>query len=387
MTKPRARANRDGSFYQRKSGLWVGVAWVRTPDGSERRKWVTSMDRAEAHRKWLELMQKAAKGPVATSSATVADYLAYWLSDVAKPFRRATTYDSYETMIRLHIVPYLGRKRLDRLAVADIRRWLRDLKEAGASPRIVQLARAVLRSALTNAMTEELISRNVAALVTVPRPPRRRIVPWSADEARDFLAKSKSHRFHIAYVLVVMLGLRRGEALGVGWDDIDLDKGEVHIQWQIQRDRQTRRLVRVPVKTDGSAAVLPLPTPVVAALLERKAVQDAERSVREHWTNWENANLVVTTLDGYPIDPRNFNRSFAASCAKVGARVIRVHDTRHTCASPLRSLGVDLSVIQGILRHAQLSITADIYVHVSTEDQRDALRMIGNTLDPEKPAP
>jgi len=385
MTKPRARANRDGSFYQRKNGLWVGVAWVRTPEGTERRKWVTSMDRAEAHRKWLELMQKATKGPVATSSATVGEYLAYWLSEVVMPFRRANTYDSYETMIRLHIIPYLGRKRLDRLAVADVRRWLRDLKDAGASARTVQLSRAVLRSALTNAMTEELISRNVAALVTVPRPPRRRIVPWSADEARDFLIKSKSHRFHVAYVLVTMLGLRRGEALGVGWDDVDLDKGEVHIRWQIQRDRQTRQLVRVPVKTDGSEAVLPLPTPVVAALLERKAVQDTERSVREHWTNWQGADLVVTTLDGFPIDPRNFNRSFAASCAKVGARAIRVHDTRHTCASLLRSFGVDLSVIQAILRHAQLSITADIYVHVSTDDQRAALRMISDALDPEAP--
>ena len=139
----------------------------------------------------------------------------------------------------------------------------------------------------------------------------------------------------------------------------------------------------MPVKTDGSEAVIPLPTPVVAALLDRKAAQEAERSVREHWTNWQDANLVVTTLDGFPIDPRNFNRTFAASCAKVGSRAIRVHDTRHTCASLLRSFGVDLSVIQAILRHAQLSITADIYVHVSTEDQRAALRMISDALDPE----
>jgi integrase len=382
MTKSRSRGNRDGSFYQRKNGLWVGGAWVRTPEGGERRKYVTSMDRAVAHRKWTELMQQAAKGPVAIGTSTLADYLDYWLADVVRPFRRANTYDSYETMVRLHITPYLGRKRLDRLSVADVRQWLRDLKEAGASARTVQLSRAVLRSSLTNAMTEELVSRNVAALVSVPRPPRRRVVPWTVTEARDFLNGTRTHRFYLAYVLITMLGLRRGEALGVGWDDIDFDKGEIHIRWQIQRDRQTRQLVRVPVKTDGSEAVIPLPTPVVAVLLDRQAAQDLERSVRRHWINWENANLVLTTLDGYPIDPRNFNRAFDASCAKVNARVIRVHDIRHTCASLLRSFGVDLSVIKEILRHAQLSITADIYVHVTTDDQRDALRMISDALDP-----
>ncbi|MBA2348302.1 MAG: tyrosine-type recombinase/integrase, partial [Solirubrobacterales bacterium] len=98
------------------------------------------------------------------------------------------------------------------------------------------------------------------------------------------------------------------------------------------------------------------------------------------WHDPHGWNLVFTTPTGGAADPRNFNRAFQTVCKKAEVRIIRVHDTRHTCASLLRSLGVDLSVIKEILRHSQISITADIYIHVTTKQQREAIDMISDVL-------
>jgi integrase len=315
----------------------------------------------------LDLLRKAETGqPVDTSSRKLADYLTYWLAEVVKPTLRPTTYAMYETFVRLYISPALGSKRLDRLNVADVRRFIAALQAQGASPRKVQAARAILRSALSNAVTEELISRNVATLVKVPRPPRYRLRPWEAEEARTFLAATTAHRLHAAYVLVLTLGLRRGEVLGLGWDEVDLERGEIHVLWQIQRINGELRRVRV--KTDNSDDVIPLPPICVEALRAKEA------------TRRPGDVLVFTSAAGTPVDPRNFNRSFTLACHKADVRRIRVHDTRHTCASLLRSLGVDLSVIKDILRHSQISITADVYIHVTTEQQREAVALVGATL-------
>jgi integrase len=215
-------------------------------------------------------------------------------------------------------------------------------------------------------------------LIRVPKPPRRAIEPWSAAEAKTFLKATRSHRLHAAFTNMLMLGLRRGEALGVSWNDLDLDAGVLRLRHQIQRG--AGGLVLQDLKTEESAVTLPVPGPLLDVLVERYEIQDYEKA-RPDWTNWRDASLVTTTLDGAPIDPRNLNRAFVTETGKAALRRIRVHDTRHACASLLRSYGVDLAVIQRILRHTQLSTTADVYLHVNTDDQRTALNLIANALD------
>jgi len=369
----------EGSFYRRGNGLWVGSAWVVLPDGTRTRRHVSGRDEDRTRAKWEALREQAARGvaPVEPGLST-GRYLEYWLEQVVLPARRPATHASYEYLVRTRIAPHLGRVRLDRLSVTDVRRWIVALQQAGDSPRMVQVCRAVLRSALTNAVMEERVQRNVATLITVPKPPRKEIRPWNAQEATAFLAATRNHRLHTAFTLMLMLGLRRGEALGVSWDDLDLDEGLVTLRHQVQRGK--KGLVLQPLKTDGSAATLPLPTPVVAVLLERQAIQKLE-AAREGWENWKDASLVSTTLDGGAIEPRNLNHAFTRATKHAALRTIRVHDTRHTCASLLRSYGVDLAVIQRILRHTQLSTTADVYLHIDHDDQRAALKKIADALD------
>jgi integrase len=330
-----------------------------------------------------------------------------WLADVVRPNLAPLTYSTYETFTRLYIVPGLGGKRLDRLQVRDVQTWLNAIrdtcqccaqgKDAARTPdkrrccsrgaccqdmpsgRTVSDIRAVLRSALSSAISEDLITKNVAAAVKLPTVRSRKRKAWTSEEARRFLesARSDDDPFYAAYVLVLVLGLRKGEALGLTWDDIDLDAGELTIGLQLQR--VGRQLLHRETKTEGSDATLPLPAICVAALRVRQAQQRAARSAAG--STWQGSRLVFTTRYGTPIEPRNLSRSYDNRITKAGVRRITVHDARRTCGTLLADLDVHPRVAMQILRHAQFSITMEIYTQVSSKATRDALKRLGESLD------
>jgi hypothetical protein len=124
MPRPRQRANGEGSIFPYRAGYGAYV-WVTTPGGARTRKWVYGKTREQVHDKWLKLHEAARRGPVSTSSPTVAQYLTYWLAEVVVPPNFAPlTCSTYETLARLYIAPGLGAKRLDRLTLRDVRAWL-----------------------------------------------------------------------------------------------------------------------------------------------------------------------------------------------------------------------------------------------------------------------
>ncbi|MEV5369240.1 site-specific integrase [Streptomyces albogriseolus] len=237
----------------------------------------------------------------------------------------------------------------------------------------------MLRSALTNAMVEERIPKNVAQLVKLQRARRRRPDPWSVEEACAFLENAQMWRDYLypAYVLILVLGLRKGEVLGLTWADVNLDSGELQIRHQLQRVR--RRLLHTDTaKTEASEAVLPLPDVCLAALrLRQKEQQAAKERAGDLWTE---SDLVFTTHYGTPVEPRNFSREFDRRCERAGVRRIRVHDTSHTCASLLVALDVHPRIAMQILRHSEIAVTMEIYTHVPSADTRRALRKLGEAL-------
>lgn len=337
--------------------------------------------------------------------------LTYWLDEVVSPNRAPLTASTYSILCRLYIVPGLGAKRLDRLTVRDVQSWLAKVSatcqccaqgkderrpeslrrccaigqccRAYPSSRTVRDLRTVLRSALGHAITEELITRNVAALVKVPSVRTRAVQAWTSEEARQFLesARTDDDNLSAAFVLVLVLGLRKGEVLGLDWDAVHLDRGEINISWQLQRVR--RELLRRETKTRASDAVLPLPEICVGALRHRAAQQQVQRQdVADAWVGSpEGKGLVFTGRYGAPVDPRTFNRAFTARCQKAGVRRITVHDARRTCATLLVDLDVHPRVIMQILRHAQFAVTMEIYARASSAATREALKRLGESLD------
>jgi integrase len=230
-------------------------------------------------------------------------------------------------------------------------------------------------------MREELISKNVAALIRVSKPRKnRRVKPWTVDEAQRFLefARSAHDPLYAAYVLILVLGLRKGEVLGLTWELVDLDSGELFVGEQVQR--VGGRLLRRQTKTEASDAPLPLPNICVTALKIRKEQQERERE--NHAERWADTGLVFTTRYGTPIEPRNFNRSFDYRIAKAEVRRITVHGTRKTCGTLLAALDVHPRVAMQILRHSRISVTMEIYTEATSEATRDALKRLGDELSP-----
>ncbi|MFB7779985.1 site-specific integrase [Streptomyces bauhiniae] len=400
------RANGEGSIYPYKNGF-AAYAWVDTPDGKRKRKYVYGKTREEVHDKWIALHAEAKKGPVATRHRTLAVFLAYWLEEIVKPNLAPLTYVSYEGSVRLYIAPHLGSKRLDKLTVRDVREWINKLsatcqccaqgKDAKRRPaqqrccaigeccemhpsrRVVQAARDALRAALTHAVTEEEIGKNVASLVKVPKPRRRRIKPWSVAEAGRFLADCAAREDHLfaSWMLVLCLGLRRGEVLGLTWKSIDFETGEIYVDHQIQR--AGRQILHRETKTEESDDFLPLPALCAKALRMRRAQQTGDRKAAgELWQGTH--DLVFTTKYGTPIEPGNLTRMFALRARRAGLRVIPLRNTRHTCSSLLVALKVHPKVAQRILRHSQIAMTMEVYAEASEEEVRAAIGKLSDAM-------
>ncbi len=381
------RSNGEGSLYQRESdGKWVGAARL---DG--RRRTVYGDTQAEARGKLRALIRDHEDGlPIITGrGTTLGTYLEQWTT-ITLPARvragrlKPSTFDSYRDIVERHITPPLGKEPLAKLTPAKVRGWISAKQvEVGArgkvlSSRTVAYFHAVLRKALADAMRDELVGRNVAALVEPPVVRRAPVRPLTADEARKVLVAAATDRLRVLWLVMLSVGLRRGEALALRWDDLDLDAGTVTIARSLQRlrgdknettGRRRGELVELAPKTEGSAATIALPASLVTALREHVEVQQLERMVAPAWVD---PGLVFTTSVGTALEPRNVSRSWSTLCDRANVRRVRLHDLRHSAATFMLSAGVDLKMIQTTLRHSRLATTADVYAHVLDDVQHQA---------------
>ena len=407
MAKPKKNANNEGTIYQRKDGRWEGSAYVLTTDGTYKRRSVYGKTWDDAHEKLTRLKADSLNGrPVSTSKMTIAEYLTYWLTNVAKGKVRSTTYVNYESLVRNYVTPEFGRKKLARLTARDIRAFL--TKTAATcqccaqgkdksrpehkrrccalgkcckklpSDRTVRFLLVILRAALQHAVRADELPRNVARNVELSMGTKREIEPLTVKEGRQLLAAARDSRLWAAYELAVRIGLRRGELLGLRWSDVDLHEGVLTVRQALQR--VGGELLIVAPKTQRSARRVALPSECVTALRAQRAQQLADRKAAS--SNWKGTayGLVFTTTNGTPIEPRNLNRSFDALCVRAGVRKVRFHDLRHTCASLLHEQGADAHMIMEVLGHSSIRVTMDIYTFVRLDSQRSAFDRVGDAL-------
>ena len=374
------RANGEGTVYARKDGRYEGAAYALTTDGTRRRVRVYGRTREEASGKLTRLLAQHQRGlPAVVNAPTVAAYMTEWLQNVARPRVRPLTYRSYEMYVREHIVPGLGRKRLDRLTARDVRAFLASRREVASrspgrrsrplSPRTVFHLHAVLRNALADAVRDDLLVRNVAQQVRVSPGHQKEVEPLTVAETRALLRTARSHRLYALYAVALSIGLRRGEALGLRWSDVDLDEGLLHVRQTLQR--HSGQLHLAPPKTRRSRRTVPLLPSMVATLRDHQDRQAAERS--RAGNRWADTGLVFTTATGQPIEPNDFSKAFGRMCERAGVRKVRLHDLRHTCPSMLLAQGVPPRVVMEVLGHSALEVTMTIYGHVMLDAQRQAL--------------
>lgn len=247
----------------------------------------------------------------------------------------------------------------------------------------VTYVHSVLKSSLEHAVREDELPRNVARNVKTTAPRPRRFQPLTATEARKFLDAARADRLHALYELALRTGLRKGELLGLHWEDLDLTTGTASIRHSLQRTR-TGGLTHLPTKTRASERRIALPTECLHSLKKHQERQDKEHEAAG--SAWQDNSLVFTTPTGRPIDPANLTRRFRSFLNRAGLRRIRFHDLRHSTATLLLEQGVDLVVIKELLGHAHIGV----YAHVRLRLQRGAIDALGNAIggqddDPDDP--
>jgi integrase len=361
------RGPHEGSIYQRKDGRWAGSVHIGWIDGKRVRKHVLGRSRGEAADK-MEVLLRAHREqrPIPDQRTKTGTFLRTWLDEVARPGLRASTYDSYDDILRLHLVPGLGRIPLARLTPVEVQAFLNRKLEAGLSPRRVEYIHAVLRRALGTAERWGLVTRNVAKLVDAPRVPKHEIRPLTPEQALLLIEKASADRLKALWTTALGTGMRQGELLALRWEDVDLERGRLQVRHTLAR--VDGKLVLLEPKTERSRRPVILPSVVSEALRAHRTRQKMERLVAG--SRWVDSGHVFTTTIGTPIEAGAVTRAFHAALTRAGLPSSRFHDLRHAAATFALSQGFTLEDVKHLLGHSSIVLTSNTYGHVLEQRQR-----------------
>lgn len=365
MARARRAANGQGLPYQRGSdGRWCcSVTLGHNPDtGKPIRKTVYGRTSAEAAKKRAELLAELASPSPKREEVTVRQLMEEFLLLRRREWK-PRTYNSAESVVRLHILPLLGDVKLSRLDTRRVSQWLQKSPQS----RSMQLARTYLLSACTLAMQWDWLERNPVALAPTVRTTPRKPLETSVEQVQAILKATEGSRYHIAVVLMLGCGLRISEALGLVWGDWNEVEGLLSIEYQIGTDTGAYKgkPLRVPLKTKSSRRSVGVPAFVAEALRAHRKAQQAEieqESVRGGvWGNpW---GLVVTRAGGTPSRRHDAHQSIGNHLAAAGIEGVTLHDMRHAFASLLIDARLPITVISDALGHRDANITLGVYAH------------------------
>ncbi|MBL8775085.1 MAG: site-specific integrase [Acidimicrobiales bacterium] len=354
------RGHGDGSIYQRSDGRWVGEVHLGWEDEKRRRKFVYARTRREAADKMREVQRLVAAGlPVSSDRLTVGDWLSTWLTLHLSKDLSPNTVEQYRSIVEKHLTPAFGRTRLKALTPADVEAMLRRKAESGLSSSTCMRIRSVLQMALHRAQVEGHVHRNVAELARRPRVTHEERKSLTTDEAKRLLSAVQGTSMEAPLTVMLLHGLRPGEAMGLTWDDIDFDDRVLRVRRSLKREPAGLRLGGV--KTAKSERPLAMPGPVVKAL-RRRRVQQAEELLRAGVGSPPD-NLVFTTTAGTPVDPSNLRRALARATKAAKLGHWKPYELRHSCTSLLSAAGVPLEQIADILGHRGIRMAAEVYRH------------------------
>ncbi len=345
--------------------------------------------KAEAQSHLNEALAQIQRGEyVEPVKLTLGQYLMERWLPLMEHSLRPSTLSSYETIVRLHVMPRLGDVPLQALTADQLDGFYAELLRSGRrngvvgsglSPKSVRHVHTLLQKALRDAVRKRLITRNVAVDADPPKL-RQASSPemktWTAPQLRQFLGGMSDHSLAAAFTLAATTGMRRGEVLGVRWRDIDLAKGQLAV-------RQTVLNVRYGVvvgapKTPRSRRTLALDSRTVAVLTEHRETQaELKRLVGERYVDQD---FVFTRPDGSPIHPDYLSQTFERSVRRLGLPKIRLHDLRHTHATLGLAAGVPAKVMSERLGHATVSFTLDVYTHAIPSMGADAAQQVSDLI-------
>lgn len=359
------RGNGEGSITRYNKQLWWARITVQTVDGPKRKAFY-GKTRSEVAGKMNQALADYNGVVLESEEVTLEQYLKRWLESAVKPSVKLSTYESYEYIVRRHLVPTLGGKKLRKLTSSEVEVLYRQKLESGLSRRTVQLIHTTLHRALEQAVKRRLLAHNVTKAVDAPKPDKADKKYLTPEQVKVFLEAAKGEELEALFVLAVTAGLREGELLGLRWQDVDLSTGTLQVRQQLTR---TRGAMSFTKPKNGRGRNVKLMDVAIQALLKHR-----EANYKSSPGNESHVDLVFTTSAGTPLDVANLTyRSFRPLLARADLPQIRFHDLRHTCATLFLSRGTHPKIVQEILGHSTISVTMDTYSHVLPNMQGDAV--------------
>jgi integrase len=326
----------------------------------------------------------------------VGAWLAHWrATTLAASDRKGSTKELYANLSRKHLEPEpFGANRLDRLRPSHIEGLILTMRTKtkpgkrtdektvpepvrALSDSTIRQAYTILRAGLDGAVRDGLLARNPAAAVRRPGIEQGEAKYLPSNDVSKLLHAAEASRYYPVLALIASTGLRRGEALGLSWDKLDLEAGLLRVAATL--NRVGGALVCSEPKTARAWRTVPLTPGVVTLLRKHKAAQAAERLRAAN--QWENSGLVFTTELGTPVDPRNILRTVEVAARKAGVADIGVHTLRHSAAVAWLESGTHIKAVADLLGHSSIAITGDTYGHTSDDAARTAVRALGARLD------
>ena len=370
------RGHGEGSIYQRKDGRWVANIMLE----NRKRKYIYGKTRKEVQEKLKVALRELEQGTLVTGpQQTVAQYLHEWLM-VHKQVIRPRSYERYEAIIRLHLVPMLGKLPLQKLTGQHLQRLYAEKLDSGLSSTTVSAIHSMLHTALDNAIKLGILTRNACEAVSPPRKVHKEMKPLHPEQVRQLLEVAKGHPQETLFILALATGMRRGELLGLKWQDINFERSVLQVQRALTRMPTGLGYKETEPKTRKSRRSIVLTAFAMEALKKHQARQlEMKKAAGDAW---EEHDYVFCTAAGKHLHPgHDVLEELKKLLKKAGLPDIRFHDLRHSTATLLLSKGIHPKVVQEILGHSEISMTLDTYSHVLPTMQKAAMEGLNDFFD------
>ncbi len=355
-----------------------GVSWQLTVElprdpttGKRRQKLLTAPTKREVEALATQMLASIQNGGFSEADAkrlTVGQYLTRWLASLDGTVRPSTQ-ERYTDVMRRHVAPIVGRVQLSKLSSLDVQNLYANRLAAGLSPTTVNLIHNVLHRALKQAVRWGLLLRNPTEMVDSPREKTPEFVVWNENQVSVFLAVTISDEWAALWRLALLTGMRRGEILGLKWEDVDLARGVLAVKRTLSRGAKGAYTFGTPKTAHGRRSIA-LPPSVVESLKSHRRKQLEGRLVLGE--AYQDKDLVFANTLGEPLHPNSLAHRFHQLTKQAGLPRIRIHDLRHTSATLMLANGVHPKIAQERLGHADVSMTLNRYSHVTMDMQRDA---------------
>ena len=368
------------STFQTSRGLWrARFSYVDPETGEKRRADITRKHQSDLRDAIKEFQTRIEHGmPLRDSAQTLRDWISEWETHRLRDSdRKATTQELHRSLARNHIAPSpLGGMSLSEIKTLHLTRFMGSLQEKSLSESTRRNIYAVVKAIFQDAVSDGLISKSPMTGVKRPRMTRREARFLTTQEVMRVLDDLKESRYLSPITLAAMTGMRRGEVLGLYWEDIDLEAATVRVRATVSRVQG--KILRTEPKTENSRRSIPLSPSAVGLLRQRRLAQTQERL--RAGERWEGSDYVFTTESGAPMDGRNMLRAFQNACNRIGLEGVGIHSLRHFAATSLLDSKVPVLVVSRLLGHSSMAITADVYGHVIDDTARGAMDHLAASL-------